>query len=129
MDIFGVIVFCFVAALLSLVIRQYKPEYAMLLSLACSVAVILYVVGAVAQIADAISSLLDNTLIPEDMAVIVIKCLGISILTELAGQTCRDAGESAAAGKIELAGKAALIIVSLPLFIRILSISASLLNM
>lgn len=129
MDIFGIVIFCAVAALLSLVLRQYKPEYAMMLSLACSAVVILYLIGSAAEITDRLSSLLDNTLITSDMMAIVIKCLGISILTELACQSCRDAGETAIAGKIELAGRTALVLASLPLFTRILGIASQLLSM
>ena len=42
MDLFGVAVFCITAAVLALMLRQYRPEYAVFVSLACSLVVVLY---------------------------------------------------------------------------------------
>jgi stage III sporulation protein AD len=42
--------------------------------------------------------------------------LAVCYLTQLATDACKDAGETAIAGKLELAGKIAIVILSLPLF-------------
>ena len=59
----------------------------------------------------------------------VVKCLGVCILTELASNTCRDAGEQAIGAKVELAGKVTLVLVSLPLFQRLLELAERLLTL
>lgn len=68
-------------------------------------------------------------MISGELIQVVMKCLGVCILTELAGQTCRDAGENAIAAKVELAGKVTLVLVSLPLFQRLLEVAERLLSM
>ena len=40
-DLFQVAVFCLVATMLALVLRQYRPEYAVFISLACSIVAVL----------------------------------------------------------------------------------------
>ena len=58
-ELFGVAVFCITGAALSLVLRQYRPEYAVLVSLGCSVVVLLWVITGVAQVMDELNSLLE----------------------------------------------------------------------
>lgn len=119
-DLFQVAVFCLIAAVLAIMLRQYRPEYAVFVSLACSVLVVLYLLQGVAQVMEEMGELLENAMLPEGLLQVVVKCLGVCVLTELAGQTCRDAGEQAIGAKVELAGKVTLVLVSLPLFERLL---------
>ena len=127
MNIFGVAVFCLISAILSLVIRQYKGEYALLISLACSVVVMLFIMDGITQVRDQLDAILQNSLLNSELVGIVFRCLGVCILTELASQSCRDSGEGAIAAKVELAGKIALLLMSLPLFLRLLDVSSHLL--
>ena len=46
----------------------------------------------------------------------MFKTLGICFLAQFAADSCRDAGESALASKVELAGKISILVLSLPLF-------------
>lgn len=129
LDLFQVAVFCLTATVLALVLRQYRPEYAVFVSLACSVVAVLYLLQGIAQVVEELGGLLENTMLPGDLVQVVMKCLGVCILTELAGQTCRDAGEQAIGSKVELAGKVTLVLVSLPLFERLLQMAGTLLSL
>ena len=129
MDLFAVVIFCITATVLALVLRQYRPEYAIFVSLGCSVLVVLYVLNGISQVMEELGELFSNTLLSEELIQVVLKCLGICILTELAGQTCRDAGESAIGAKVELAGKVTLVVVSMPLFRQLLGVAGTLLNL
>lgn len=128
-DLFAIAVFCITATVLALVLRQYRPEFAIFVSLACSVAVVLYVAQGIGQVMEELELLFSNTLLSEELIQVVLKCLGVCILTELAGQTCRDAGESAIGAKIELAGKVTLVVVSIPLFQQLINVAGTLLNL
>ena len=46
----------------------------------------------------------------------ILKCVGISLITEFASDTCRDAGETSLAARVELFGRVASLIVAIPLF-------------
>lgn len=126
-DLFQVAVFCLVATLLAIILRQYRPEYAVFVSLACSVLSVVYLLQGIVQVMEELGGLLENAMLSPDLIQVVIKCLGVCILTELAGQTCRDAGEQAIGAKVELAGKVTLVLVSLPLFERLLKLAERLL--
>ncbi len=128
-ELFGVAMFCITAAALSLMLRQYRPEYAVFVSLGCSVVALLWLLQGIAQVMEELEQFFQGSLISRELIQVVMKCLGVCILTELAGQTCRDAGENAIAAKVELAGKVTLVLVSLPLFQRLLEVAERLLSM
>ena len=50
---------------------------------------------------------------------ILLKTLGICYLSQFAGDLCRDAGETALAGYVELAGKITVVGLSLPLITKV----------
>ena len=50
----------------------------------------------------------------------MLRIVGITYLAEFAADLCRDAGFSAVAGQVELAGKLTIMAVSLPVIIGLL---------
>lgn len=128
MNVTAVVMFCIISAILSLILRQKSPEFAMVLSMLCSVVVILYLMEGIVQIKEELTRILAGAALPPQLLEVVFKGLGICILSELAGQSCRDAGEGAIALKAELAGKIAITLISMPLFYKLLSIASGLLS-
>lgn len=124
--IFAIVGVGVAAAALAIVLRQTRPEYAMLVSLAAGVFIIYKVIGDLAPIATEINAIISTSGVPSGYASILFKALGICLLTQIACDTCKDAGEGAIASKIEIAGRIAVLAVSLPLFTQVLSIVRSL---
>lgn len=127
MNVTTVVMVCVISAILSLVLKQYRPEFAMILSMVCSVVVILFLMDGIVEIKTELDRILTAVTLPPELLTVVLRALGICILSELASQSCRDAGESAIALKAELAGKIAITLISMPLFYRLLGIAANLL--
>lgn len=73
-----------------------------------------------------INRLMSGTNINTEYISILIKSLGICFIVQLASDACRDAGESAIASKVELAGKFAVLLVALPLFSQVAELVLSL---
>lgn len=117
-----------VAAALATVLRQRAPEYALLLSLAAGVLILSAVIHAGVPLFQEIQSLFEITGAQTQSVQILFKSLGICFVVQIACDACRDMGESAIATKVELAGKIAVLVISLPLFQRILSVVASLIG-
>lgn len=65
---------------------------------------------------------------PGEYGLILFKALGICLITQLASDACRDAGEAALASKADLAGKVTLLVLALPLFQKIGELAVSLIN-
>ena len=128
MNILTVIGIGLVCAVLCVLLRQVRPELALLLSLAGGIFILLSLFTDVLQIIGRVEGLMARVSVPNAYAQVLLKALGICFLTQLACDTCKDAGESAIATKIEIAGKIAVLVVSLPLFEQALSLVFALIS-
>ena len=55
---------------------------------------------------------------------LILKALGVAVLTHVASSICRDCGEGGLAGAVEFAGKAEILLLSLPMIERLLKYTA-----
>lgn len=125
MTIAGVVV---VAAFLAVILRQQRPEQALAVSLAAGLGILALVVSKALPVIGSLQELLEGASLPAEYGAILFKALGICLLTQLAADACRDAGEAALASKAELAGKLLLLTLALPLFEKIAQTAASLIS-
>lgn len=116
MDITAIAGIGILSAVLCVIVRQYKPEMALGISTACGVLILIAVISMLSPSVEAITELTDSAGLDEGYAAILLKALAVCYITQLSADCCRDAGESAIASKIELAGKAAIVVISLPVF-------------
>ncbi len=115
MEMVSVLGIGLIGAVLILLIKQYRPEYTLLLSIATAGVLFLMalswlvpLLGSFGRIAEEISG------ISQPMKV-VLKCLGVCYLTELGSALCKEAGQAAISHKIELCGRILILTLSLPL--------------
>ncbi|MCI8443529.1 MAG: stage III sporulation protein AD [Provencibacterium sp.] len=111
------------AVALIVLLRQYRPEYALLCSVLCSVLIFAAVLSGLLPALSELENWLYSLSVKGEYTAVLFKALGICFITQIACDSCRDAGESAIASKIELAGKFALVVLALPMFREILQIA------
>ena len=116
MDITAIAGIGILSALLCVIVRQYKPEMALGISAACGVLILIAVITMLSPSVEAIVRLTEAAGLDNGYAAILLKALAVCYITQLSADCCRDAGEAAIAAKIELAGKAAIVVISLPIF-------------
>ena len=119
MNIVGIAGITICAAAIAAMLRRYHQEYAVFISIAAGVVILLMILSNVSPAVHQISTLLSSAGLTSDYGVILFKTLGICFLAQFAADACRDAGESALASNVELAGKIAVVVLSLPLFEQI----------
>ncbi|WP_243113086.1 stage III sporulation AC/AD family protein [Ruminococcus sp. Marseille-P6503] len=127
MDIIAITGFCLTACIICKVLEKNGSEIKSVLTLSAACIVILKIVGELIQVQSVIKELFFQAQMSEDYLTIIFKGLGICYITQLAGDCCRDCGESCIASQIELAGKVSMLIISLPLFRTVVGIVESLL--
>ena len=76
----------------------------------------------------AVRRMADTAQIPSGYLAAVLKAAGITLLTQLTADTCRDAGETALAAKAELVGRVLLLAVAVPLFQDLLTLVTALMS-
>ena len=123
MELTAIVGLAIVAVCIVVLLRQYKPEYALMVSLICSVVIFAAVLGELIPAFDTIRSMMQQVQIDGQYIEILLKSLGICFITQIASESCRDAGERAIASKIDLAGKLMLVVLALPMFEEIVSIA------
>jgi stage III sporulation protein AD len=128
MNIFTVLGFAVTAAVLAVLLRQYRPEFSMLASAAACVMILAYAVIKGLPVINEMTSFAAKANIRSDWASVLVKSVGICFVAQLGADVCRDAGESAIASKIETAGKLAILLTALPLFDKIASLAAELIG-
>ena len=94
-----------VAAILSLIVRQYKGEYSLVIQLSGILLVILVALSTISSLFEQITSVMTDSQIDSEFVNLIIKILGISVIIELSADICRDTGNSALASNVEFLGK------------------------
>ena len=127
MDIMMIAGIAVVGAAGAVLLGQYKPEYAFGVSVAVGIIIIAAVSENIIPVTEQIKKYINDSG-GNGYAGILIKSLGICFISQIAGDTCRDCGQSAIATKVEIGGKAAMLIISLPLFEKLLSLASELIG-
>ena len=125
MDIIKILGFCIISAVLALIFKQYKQEYAFFISVAAIIGILLFLFTSLLPTFEEIKLLISKAGIKNEYFKAALKALVIAYLTEFTADTCRDCGQTALASKAELAGKAAIFIISVPLLIALLETALS----
>ena len=102
------------AVCLCVIVKQWKSDLLPLVRLAATVLFAGAILSVAAPLVSFLREMTDRTGIPT-YAAVLLKALGIAVLTQCAADICRDAGENGIAGGVELAGKAEILLLCLPL--------------
>ena len=121
MSVIYIILLSVSAALVCSMLRVHRPEIATAVSLAASLAALLLISDSLGEISKSIQRFVDMTYIEPEGIQIMVKSAGLTILCELGGEICSDAGESALAGRIRLGCRIALLCMALPYITQILN--------
>lgn len=118
-----------VGTVLALILGQYRPEFRMLVTAAVTLLLMAMVLEQLSPVLEQLRSTMELTGLTGDYAAILFKAVGICLLTQLAGDVCRDSWESSIASKIELAGRAAILLTAMPLIQEVLAWAWELMNL
>ncbi len=122
MSIFSVCAFAVGAVILVIIVKQLKNEIALPLSVCITVALSLAAVALIEPINSYIKEIADTADYGEYIKV-MMKSLGIALISSSSADICRDCGEGAIASKVELVGKCAIMLVALPLIKSLLTLA------
>ena len=117
-----------IGAVLSVVLRQYKPEFSVYITLITGMLMLGAAVTAVKPVIETISGYLQIADPDSSYADVLVKSLAVCYITQMASDSCADAGEKSIAAKIELAGKFAIVLLALPVFDRLMEVIKQLLQ-
>ena len=115
------------ALILSLFLKDYNKTVSLILVLFSSALLFFKIVGSIGDITDTLKDITDNAGELSSYLKLMLKVLGIALITQITADICRDCGETALAGQTEVAAKIIIVAMILPLFEAVVKIISGLL--
>ena len=122
MEIIKIIGIGLTALIIIIILKQYKPEFAIYVSLIAGSIILFLILNRLSGIIYVIRNLSNKVGAGNDFLKILLKITGIAILTEFAVSVCKDSGETAIANKIDLGGKIIIVSISIPIITALLEL-------
>ena len=120
MDVIKIIGVGLIILIIIIIVRQYKPEFTLYISLLAGALILLFIMDKIGGIIDLLTTVSNKTAINNEFLTLLIKITGIAFLTEFAVSICKDSGESAIASKIDMGGKVIIVSMSIPIISSLL---------
>ena len=120
MEIIKIVGIGLIALVVILILKQYKPEYAIYASLMTGILILTLSLGQLSGIINLLKDISSKANINTKFLSLLLKITGISFLTEFAVSISKDSGETAVANKIDLGGKVLIIVISIPIITALL---------
>lgn len=111
-----------IALIIIIIIKQYRPEFAIYVSIIAGVLIFVLALDKFSTIINLLKAISDKSGINSSFLNILLKITGIAFLSEFAISICKDSGESAIANKIELGSKVVIMTMSLPIISSLLNV-------
>ena len=128
MNIVSIFALAAATVVIILFLKPKNGEIALMLGIAASVLILISLLNSFGSIISQINSIIAAADINTNYIVILLKVVGICLITEFAVNTCRDAGSQSLAGNVSLAGKIMVTVTALPLYVEILNTVLALLK-
>lgn len=122
MDIIKIIGIALIALIIIIILKQYRPEFAIYVSILTGILIILLITDKLTDIIQLLNSIASKASINTEFLALLLKITGIAFLAEFAVSICKDAGEAAIASKVEIGSKIIIIAMSIPIISALLEI-------
>lgn len=109
-----------ITVIIAIIFKKGKDEYSFYISIAACVLILLWGLGKMQIIMDAITQLQGYIKLNRAYTGILVKIIGITYITEIASSLCKDSGYNAIGEQIELVGKLSILAISMPIMLAIL---------
>ncbi|NLA26172.1 MAG: stage III sporulation protein AD [Firmicutes bacterium] len=120
MEIVQVVGLALIATLLVIILKEYRPEMAMQVSLVTGILIMLLVINRIVGAVNAITETAVAAGINLVYLQTLLRVIGIAYLAEFGAQVCRDAGEGSIASRVELAAKVIILVMAVPVIVEIM---------
>lgn len=127
MDIFRIIGIGLATTITALIVKQVKPEIAIIITISGGILMVLMLVDSLTSIISVFNALILKSGVSSGIFSSVLKIIGVGYITEFSANLCQDAGASSVANKILLAGKILILAAALPIVSNIIEIIAEIL--
>ena len=128
MEILKIAGLALTGVLLASLMKSVHKEFSIYIILATVIIVFLMILDKLTEVFVFLQSIYDSVPYGKTFFPVIFNVLAVAYIADLTAQLCRDAGESAVGGKVELAGKVIIFYLALPILSAILELIGTLLQ-
>ena len=111
-----------ISLIIIIVVKQYKPEFAIYVSIIAGVLILYLIMEKLEGIINLLKTISSKSGINNQFLELLLKITGIAFLAEFAINLCKDSGEGAIASKIEMGSKVIIVSMSIPIISSLLEV-------
>ena len=127
MDIFKIAAIGLIGVVLSSILKGHKPEFATYVIITTVMVIFIMVLYKLTYLFEFLTEIYDQLSYGRNFFPIIIKVLAVAYIADFTAQICKDSGESAIAGKVELAGKVMIFYLAIPVIVTVMELINSIL--
>ena len=120
MNIGTMMAFIIISIIMAIGIKTISPALSSVISIALCLFIIAYCVSGLGTIIATIRRIAESINVDRAYVVALIKLIGVAYICEFAAGISKDAGYTAVATYVELAGKLTMLMVSLPVLLQVI---------
>lgn len=128
MDVLKISVVAVCAVISGMILKSVKSPLAILISLAASVVILFYIVSGLMTLMSQINSLKAYLKTGYNYIGLLLKIMGITYITQLSADICRENGYQAVAGQIEIFSKLTIAVMSMPVVLSLFEMVTKCIN-
>lgn len=128
MNIVKILAVGVVTVFASMIVKQTKPEIAVLINIAGGILLVILVVDLLGQVFNNFYGIFQTTGIDNDLLLPILKIIGVGYLCEFGANICQDAGSSSIADKVLFCGKIVILLISMPIIQSVVDVVLSFVN-
>ncbi len=122
MEIVKVVAVGLITVVATIIVKQVKPEIAVLITLAGSIVIIMLTIQMLQGVFGSFLGIFNKTGVSSSLFVPVLKIIGIGYLCEFGANLCIDGGCNSIADKILFCGKITILLIALPIINSVIDV-------
>lgn len=122
MEALQIVVIGIVATVMIMLLKDDKPEFAVLTSIITSIVIFYIVADKLKIVVQVLTNMAKNADVDFIFFTTILKIIGIAYIVEFGAQISRDAGEESIASKIELGGKVIIMVLAIPILMALMDL-------
>lgn len=126
-ELLKIIAVALITVFAHIIIKQTKPEIAMLVTIAGSILIIMMTVNSLKTVITSFYSVFKITGVEGSLLPPLLKIIAIGYIAEFGANICIDSGASSLADKVLFSAKITILIISLPIITKVVDMVVALL--
>ncbi|MBO4380758.1 MAG: hypothetical protein J5815_01230 [Clostridia bacterium] len=127
--IFRLVGIALIGVIVVLVLRTAKPEFAVFVTIATGVIMLVTMLSSLTQVILAFDDIVAKSGVDEEVFSSVLKIIGIGYLTEYSSSIANDAGCASIAEKLQLGGKIVIFLTSISIVTSLVNVVSQLVSL